>query len=94
MHIGSRRSITRVRSWTAVAAVGLALIASIMLASPASSQRAPAGRSVTSRENTWVNYTLAHLTTAEKVGQLFEVNGYGQSVNDPDPAMVKLNQQY
>jgi beta-N-acetylhexosaminidase len=94
MYIGSRRSSTCVRSWTAAAAVGLALVASIVLASPASSQRAPAGRSVTSTENTWVNYTLAHLTTAEKVGQLFEVNGYGQSVNDPDPAMVKLNQQY
>jgi beta-N-acetylhexosaminidase len=74
--------------------VAAALTGSILLASPASSQRAPAGRSVASRENTWVNYTLAHLTTPEKVGQLFEVNGYGQSVNDPNPAMVKLNQQY
>ena len=34
------------------------------------------------------------MTLAEKVGQLFEVNGYGTSVRDSDPAMVALNQKY
>jgi beta-N-acetylhexosaminidase len=34
------------------------------------------------------------MTLAEKVGQLFEVNGYGTSVRDTDPAMVALNQKY
>jgi beta-N-acetylhexosaminidase len=94
MDTGRFRSIKRARVWTLAGAVGIALTGSILLAGPASSQRTVAGRSISSRENTWVNYTLAHLTTAEKVGQLFEVNGYGKSVNDPDPAMVKLNQQY
>ena len=45
-------------------------------------------------ELAWINRTLAHMTLPEKVGQLFEVNGYGQSVRDPSPAMVKLNRQY
>ncbi|HZO78918.1 MAG TPA: glycoside hydrolase family 3 N-terminal domain-containing protein [Solirubrobacteraceae bacterium] len=94
METGRFRSIKRARVWTLAGAVGIALTGSILLAGPATSQRTVAGRSISSRENTWVNYTLAHLTTAEKVGQLFEVNGYGKSVNDPDPAMVKLNQQY
>jgi beta-N-acetylhexosaminidase len=34
------------------------------------------------------------MTPAEKVGQLFEVNAFGQSVRDPDPAMVKLNRSF
>lgn len=45
-------------------------------------------------EGTWIRQTLAHMTTAEKVGQLFEVNAFGQSVRDSDPAMVKLNRSY
>jgi beta-N-acetylhexosaminidase len=34
------------------------------------------------------------MTLAEEVGQLFEINGYGQSVRDPTPAIVRLNRQY
>jgi len=34
------------------------------------------------------------MTLAEEVGQLFVINGYGQSVNDTNPAMVKLNREY
>jgi beta-N-acetylhexosaminidase len=34
------------------------------------------------------------MSLREKVGQLFEVNGYGSSVRDTDPATVKLNQEY
>ena len=42
----------------------------------------------------WVDRTLAHMTVREKVGQLFVINGYGESVEDPNPQMVALNKQY
>ncbi len=45
-------------------------------------------------QRAWIRRTLAHMTLAEKVGQLFEVNGYGTSVRDTDPAMVALNRKY
>lgn len=82
----------RVRVWTLAMVVGAAVTALILV----SSQRAVAARSSTkpSPETAWINRTLAHMTVPEKVGQLFEVNGYGQSVRDPNPAMKKLNQQY
>jgi beta-N-acetylhexosaminidase len=47
-----------------------------------------------SAETRWVQRTLAHMTLQEKVGQLFVVNGYGQSVDDQTPQMVAYNQQY
>jgi beta-N-acetylhexosaminidase len=47
-----------------------------------------------SSEKKWIARTIARMTLREKVGQLFEVNGYGASVRDTDPAMVKLNQEY
>ena len=34
------------------------------------------------------------MTLREKVGQLFVINGYGQSVQDPNPQMVAFNKQY
>jgi beta-N-acetylhexosaminidase len=48
----------------------------------------------TAAESQWIQRTLAHMTLAEEVGQLFVINGYGQSVNDTNPAMVKLNREY
>jgi beta-N-acetylhexosaminidase len=45
-----------------------------------------------SSEQSWISRTLAHMTLEEKVGQLFVVNAYGQSADDPDPAMVKANE--
>jgi beta-N-acetylhexosaminidase len=48
----------------------------------------------TAAESRWIQSTLAHMTLAEEVGQLFVINGYGQSVNDTNPAMVKLNREY
>ncbi len=45
-------------------------------------------------ESRWVQQTLARMSLREKVGQLFVINGYGQSISDPDPQMVALNQQY
>lgn len=47
-----------------------------------------------SAEAVWVRQTLARMTLPEKVGQLFEVNGYGRSVRDHSRAMVKLNRRY
>lgn len=45
-------------------------------------------------EQAWISRTLARMTLPEEVGQLFEINGFGQSVDDPDPAMVKLNREF
>ena len=47
-----------------------------------------------SAQQRWVERTLAHMTLREKVGQLFVINGYGQSVQDPNPQMVAFNKQY
>jgi beta-N-acetylhexosaminidase len=47
-----------------------------------------------SAESGWVEKTLSHMTLRQKVGQLFVINGYGQSVQDPNPQMVALNKQY
>jgi beta-N-acetylhexosaminidase len=47
-----------------------------------------------SSEDAWVARTLARMTLPEEVGQLFEVNGYGSSVRDRNPMMVKLNRRY
>ena len=45
-------------------------------------------------ERAWVARTLAHMTLPEEVGQLFEVNGFGSSVRDRNPQMVRLNRRY
>ena len=45
-------------------------------------------------EQAWIQRTLARMTIPEEVGQLFEVNGYGSSVRDRNPKMVKLNRRY
>jgi beta-N-acetylhexosaminidase len=47
-----------------------------------------------SAEARWVQKALAYMSLREKVGQLFVINGYGQSVTDPDPQMVAYNRQY
>lgn len=39
----------------------------------------------------WIESKLRHMTLEEKVGQLFMTYAYGQSVADPDPAMVSAN---
>jgi beta-N-acetylhexosaminidase len=45
-------------------------------------------------ESAWVTRTLAHMSLRQEVGQLFEINGYGQSIRDKKPAMVALNRRY
>ena len=39
----------------------------------------------------WVQRTIDGMTLREKVGQMFMTFGYGQRVDDPDPAMVAAN---
>jgi beta-N-acetylhexosaminidase len=66
----------------------VAAVAAALLATPVGAKKTPL------TEDAWVSRTLAHMSLAEKVGQLFVVNAYGQSVSDPDPQMVALNRQY
>src|SRR5690348_9715299 len=44
-------------------------------------------------ERTWIKRTIAGMTLREEVGQLFEINGYGESVNGTNHAMVALNRR-
>ncbi len=87
------------RSWRAAAAVAVVGAAVLMTVPLGSGGRALAASAkmwepAALNERGWIRSTLAHMTLAEKVGQLFEVNGYGTSVRDTDPAMVALNQKY
>src|SRR6185437_6656539 len=69
-------------------AIAVALAASVPAVGATAASAAP------TTESAWIHRTLTHMTPAEKVGQLFEVNAFGQSVRDPDPAMVKLNRSF
>src|SRR5829696_1821431 len=61
---------------------------------PRAAVKEPKAKPRQTPESRWVERTLAHITVREKVGQLFVINGYGQSVQDPNPQMVTLNKQY
>ena len=41
----------------------------------------------------WVKRKIAGMTLEEKVGQMFMTYGYGETVEDPDPAMVTANRR-
>jgi beta-N-acetylhexosaminidase len=69
-------------------AIAVTLAASVPAVGATAASAAP------TTESAWIHRTLTHMTPAEKVGQLFEVNAFGQSVRDPDPAMVKLNRSF
>jgi len=69
-------------------AIGAALVA---CAGPGATMKTKPKQSAESR---WAQRIFAHMTLQEKVGQLFEINGYGESVDRPSPAMAALNQQY
>jgi beta-N-acetylhexosaminidase len=71
---------------------GLALVACAGPRAAVEPGAKPQGRQTPERR--WVERTLAHMTLREKVGQLFVINAYGQSVQDPNPQMVALNKQY
>lgn len=91
----------RARVWTLLAIAGACaclLAATQLLAQPTSARTAitSARTAIASQtsESAWIQSTLAHMTLPEEVGQLFVVNGFGQSLQDRDPAMVKLNREY
>ena len=94
MKRGRRRSLAPVGLLLLSVVLGVAATVAFGASSSARARpSAPAFASPTA-ETRWITRTLARMTLPEKVGQLFEVNGYGQSVRDPDPAMIKLNRQY
>ena len=45
------------------------------------------------RDNATIRKMIDRMTLEEKVGQMFMTYAYGQSANDPDPAMVVSNQR-
>jgi beta-N-acetylhexosaminidase len=62
---------------------------------PAASGAAPDAKVTTpAAERAWIHRELSRMTLEEKVGQLFVVNGFGTSIHDKDPQMVKLNRQF
>ena len=81
------------RSWAvALGAVGASLAGVLQLGATPTLARGHAAPRPS--ERAWIQRTIAHMTLPEEVGQLFEVNGYGSSVRDPSPQMVKLNRRY
>jgi beta-N-acetylhexosaminidase len=73
----------------------VSVVIGVLAALVASASATPlAARQGQLTEDAWVSRTLAHMSLAEKVGQLFVVNAYGQSVTDADPQMVAFNRQY
>ena len=80
------------RSWAlALGAVGATAAGVLQLGAAPTLARGHAPRLT---ERAWIQRTIAHMTLPEEVGQLFEVNGYGSSVRDGSPQMVKLNRRY
>jgi beta-N-acetylhexosaminidase len=92
-----------------LAAIAAAVAAAVPVASSAAQPGAPAhaaatparvassrsaGASMSRAERTWIRRTIAGMTLREEVGQLFEIDGYGESVNGTDHAMVALNRKY
>lgn len=75
--------------------IGAALVAASMglalLVPTLSVGAAPGGGS--GRDNATIRRMIAGMTLEEKVGQMFMTYAYGQTSNDPDPAMVAANQQ-
>jgi beta-N-acetylhexosaminidase len=53
----------------------------------------PTSRATTA-ERAWIQRTFSRMTLAEKVGQLFVINGFGTGLHDRDPQMVKLNREF
>ena len=80
------------RSWAvALGAVGASVAGVLQLGAAPTLAR---GRAPGLTERAWIQTTIAHMTLPEEVGQLFEVNGFGSSVRDRSPQMVKLNRRY
>ena len=72
-----------------IPAFPLVVLATLLTSTPIT---VTAAQAASSSEQSWVSRTLMHMTLEEKVGQLFVVDAYGQSVDDPDPAMVNVEE--
>ncbi|HYC80173.1 MAG TPA: glycoside hydrolase family 3 N-terminal domain-containing protein, partial [Solirubrobacterales bacterium] len=72
----------------ALALALLALVAAVTAGGSAAAAPAPTA------EQAWIRESLARMTLKEKVGQLFVINGFGTSIHDKDPKMVKLNRRF
>lgn len=72
----------------------LSVVLVALLALPAAGRAAAAKPDQVAAESAWIRGTLARMTLKEKVGQLFVINGFGSSVHDNDPEMVKLNRRF
>lgn len=84
-----RESVRLGRLWVAIAVALGCLVGVAALGS----ERAAAAKPP-SAEREWIRQTLARMTLEEKVGQLFVVNGFGRSLRDRDPEMVRLNRRF
>ncbi len=81
-------------SLTGLLALSVAVALYLALAGSGKALASPKASAASAREKQWIAQTIASMTLPEKVGQLFEVNGYGSSIRDTDPQMVALNQAY
>lgn len=72
-------------------AVALLLGCLVLVAQPAAGE---AAATPLPAERAWVQRTMARMTLEEKVGQLFVINGFGTSLHDKNPQMVKLNRRF
>lgn len=75
-----------------LAGIGAALVACAGPGATVTTGARPSPKPRQNAEDRWVTRTMAHMSLQEKVGQLFVVNGYGQSVNDT--SQQTYNQQY
>lgn len=69
-------------------AAACALLAAAIAAGPALAAPAP------QTEREFIRQTLKRMTLKERVGQLFVINGFGSSLRDQDPEMVRLNRRF
>ncbi|MEZ5076934.1 MAG: glycoside hydrolase family 3 protein [Solirubrobacterales bacterium] len=84
MNVSSWRGRLRGAVWV----VALLALAAALAAVPAAASKSP------QTERQFIRQSLERMTLEEKVGQLFVVNGFGSSVHDRDPEMVRLNRRF
>jgi beta-N-acetylhexosaminidase len=88
-------SSLRLRAFlTALLVTSVALALYLALAGSGKALASASASAASPRERQWIQQTISGMTLPQKVGQLFEVNGYGSSLRDTDPQMVALNQAY
>jgi beta-N-acetylhexosaminidase len=69
-------------------------LSALAAGSVVSSARGPAGgpcQAVAEQRQAWVQCMLDNMTVEQKVGQMFVVNGFGQTVDDATPSAVSAN---